>query len=37
VIQGNQGNLGRVEGSIVDGVRRDIHACKVPRFCAREI
>lgn len=37
VIQGNQGNLGGVEGSIVDGVRRDVHACKVQRSCAQEI
>jgi hypothetical protein len=37
VIQGNQGNLGGVEGSIVDGVRRDVHACKVRRSCAQEI
>jgi hypothetical protein len=37
VVQGNQRNLGRVEGPIVDGVRREIHVCKLSLACAGEI
>jgi hypothetical protein len=38
VVQGNQGNFGRVEGSIVDGVRRKIHVRKVSRcLCSRNL